>query len=504
RTATLACTVFLLLFAFAQYTTVRNYNYVCPYSHEMTHGLLLALTALAAAWQTPRWGCGAAASAGLLLGLVAIGKIELTIAAAAGVFTSVALMSWQSQLRTPSIAARLATVAACAAIPVGAAVLWLSSELGATEAARSCLGGWLMASANEIRQLDFYRRGMGTLDLPASVAAMTVSAARWTVLAVAGAALSSIVGSAGRRMALGVGVGAAIAFSLSGFDWPLMERALPLLLIGLIAWQFGALLLSWRDRGDFARYGVLPVGHRRYGADEVDAMRLCRRVGWCTFSLALLAKIALYSRIAHYGFVLAAPAALTVVAAVFHWLPAALTARGRNGAALAWLTAPLLIAYATAYQCQQQRQIARDVTLGHGDDQFVVGASAAAIVTAQQRIETHVGDAESLVVLPEGVMLNYVTRRLTPTRYITWMPPELYHFGERQMLDALRNAPPDWVLLADRDLEEYGVPPLGQGYADSIADWIDGRYAEVDRWDEGGWRLLKEREEVAKQTSQAN
>ena len=30
--------VFLLLFAFAQYGPVGNFNYVCPYSHEMTHG----------------------------------------------------------------------------------------------------------------------------------------------------------------------------------------------------------------------------------------------------------------------------------------------------------------------------------------------------------------------------------------------------------------------------------------------------------------------------------
>ena len=55
---------------------------------------------------------------------------------------------------------------------------------------------------------------------------------------------------------------------------------------------------------------------------------------------------------------------------------------------------------------------------------------------------------ETLAVLPEGVMLNYLTRRNAPTRFITWMPPEVIFYGEANMLDALRTAPPAWVLLA--------------------------------------------------------
>jgi hypothetical protein len=77
------------------------------------------------------------------------------------------------------------------------------------------------------------------------------------------------------------------------------------------------------------------------------------------------------------------------------------------------------------------------------------------------------------------------------------MPPELYFFGESKMLSALQSAPPDWVLIVPRDFKEYGLPPFGEGYADSIANWIDANYREVDSWvaspeDDGAtWRLLR-------------
>ncbi len=41
-TATFCSIVFLCTFGFGHLDIVGNYNYICPYSHEMTHGILLA------------------------------------------------------------------------------------------------------------------------------------------------------------------------------------------------------------------------------------------------------------------------------------------------------------------------------------------------------------------------------------------------------------------------------------------------------------------------------
>jgi hypothetical protein len=42
-TATVAFAAFMSTLAFAQFGTTANYNFLTPYSHEITHGMLLAL-----------------------------------------------------------------------------------------------------------------------------------------------------------------------------------------------------------------------------------------------------------------------------------------------------------------------------------------------------------------------------------------------------------------------------------------------------------------------------
>ena len=44
--ATAGTLVFLAVFAFGQYGLQGNFNFVTPYSHEMTHGTALSLAAL--------------------------------------------------------------------------------------------------------------------------------------------------------------------------------------------------------------------------------------------------------------------------------------------------------------------------------------------------------------------------------------------------------------------------------------------------------------------------
>src|SRR5205085_6993239 len=70
--ATAACLVFVCVFAFGQYTPAGNYNFICPYVAEATHGLLLfllAITLLDRYLKTRRRGSMFAAGvfAGLLL-----------------------------------------------------------------------------------------------------------------------------------------------------------------------------------------------------------------------------------------------------------------------------------------------------------------------------------------------------------------------------------------------------------------------------------------------------
>jgi hypothetical protein len=53
-------------------------------------------------------------------------------------------------------------------------------------------------------------------------------------------------------------------------------------------------------------------------------------------------------------------------------------------------------------------------------------------------------------------MLNYLSRRRSPTRYIKFVPPGMLMFGEDAMLQAFRAGPPESAVLAPKNDTEYG------------------------------------------------
>ena len=87
------------------------------------------------------------------------------------------------------------------------------------------------------------------------------------------------------------------------------------------------------------------------------------------------------------------------------------------------------------------------------------------------------GPDETFVVFPEGVMLNYLSRRPNPTKHLSFMPAELALFGgEKAIVDALEQDPPDHVLVVPRSLKEYGFKTFGRDYCVKLSRWIDRDY----------------------------
>ena len=80
-------------------------------------------------------------------------------------------------------------------------------------------------------------------------------------------------------------------------------------------------------------------------------------------------------------------------------------------------------------------------------------------------------------------MLNYLTRRTNPTPYINFMPPEMLMFDESKMLAAIRNHPPDFVLLTARSTGEYGVKSFGSDpdFGKQIMDWVKLNYSLMEQ-----------------------
>jgi hypothetical protein len=114
--------------------------------------------------------------------------------------------------------------------------------------------------------------------------------------------------------------------------------------------------------------------------------------------------------------------------------------------------------------------------LGAGGDLLWVGGRGRLMAEALAQIEGSLPHGATLLVLPEGVMLNYLARRRNPTPFPSFMPPEVEIFGEPAIVSALEFDPPDLIVLIDRNLREYGIRRWGVDHSAVLRNWIARRY----------------------------
>ena len=81
--ATVACLSFVSLFLTGQFVDVANYNWICPYSHEITHGIALSLLAMLCVTSfAVRRDIRLIWVSGIALGMTFLTKVEVFVAAA--------------------------------------------------------------------------------------------------------------------------------------------------------------------------------------------------------------------------------------------------------------------------------------------------------------------------------------------------------------------------------------------------------------------------------------
>lgn len=472
-TASAASLITLLLFGFSQYVPVGNYNFVTPYAHEATHGLALAVALiiclyLGVASGGTRW----LAAAGLAFGLVNLTKPEIVTASVAAVFAGITVAG-VARLRDGRWLARgLLVFAASATVAPLAFFLHFLRYMPAAEAARAVAGAW--AALNPaIAANPFYLSGSG-LDAPASNAMRMLLTFGGFVLFVA----AGIWAAASRRrrpIVIAVGV-----LALSRGTFP---RALPLMALGtmVVAWLLMRARPSRRE----------------------TAQRLLPLAMWSAFGLVLLAKIALNSRIVHYGFYLALPATTVSVALVCGLIPEWLEVRGFSARSAGfrqiafWAVAASVAPY---LGLSHGWYALKTVPVASGADRFFAAGGPGrwqgrALDEARAILDREAAPDARIAVLPEGIMLNYLLRRASPLPLTNAMPPEIAAFGEERLLAALAGSPPDFVVLVQRDTAEYGVPPFGSdpAYGGRILALIKARYQPVHAIENGAIEIYGRR-----------
>ena len=97
------------------------------------------------------------------------------------------------------------------------------------------------------------------------------------------------------------------------------------------------------------------------------------------------------------------------------------------------------------------------------------------------QIERVMAPEDDFIMLPEGTLVNYLSRRKNPVKYTSFLPSDMTIYGEETILSAIRENPPDFVIFISRDTIEYGAHYLGQDYGHRIFAFITAGYEDVVR-----------------------
>ncbi|HEX8521021.1 MAG TPA: glycosyltransferase family 39 protein [Tepidisphaeraceae bacterium] len=457
--ATIGCLVFVGVFGFGQYMPAGNYNFITPYVAEATHGFLFYLLAAAALHhftQTERKT--ALATAAFCTGLLLLTKYEL-------IFAGVPALAVQFflALRDPSRSHKIRQVLLAGIsvlIPLLLAFLVLWTYLSATQSLRALAGPFPLLTDRSLQTSSFYREGLGT-DAPLAnfIKLLKVLALYLLLLGPLIASLWVRRHRAPWIVLLATFVSAAILTALMPIDWTEIARPFPILMIGALA------VAAY----DLFCHGITP--------------RRALRLSMILFALLMLAKMILNARVHHYGFVLALPAALMIVAMLTDWLPTLIDRRhGDPNIFIAANLGVLLVVVAIHVRVTSNYMSAKTFPVGTGADTIYTTADrGTSIEQARLDIQRLPPASATLSVVPEGAMLNYLSRRASSIPYLAFLPSDQSLHSEMRINQAFQAHPPDAVVVITRNQQEYGQGNFAIDYARPLGEWIRNHYTPISR-----------------------
>jgi 4-amino-4-deoxy-L-arabinose transferase-like glycosyltransferase len=459
--ATMIGIAIVFVFAFGEITPIGNYNYITPYSHEAFHGLVLSIVAIAllADWikQGKIW---MAAAAGFCAGLVFLTKPDIFTALAVTVVAALVLFYRTRKGVVKPLAAFIVT----GIVPSLFFLLYFLRVESLGDSARSVVFGWLPLLHGEVTKSPFYLWCTG-LDQPLP---HLESIFLYFLAAVAGIAVYALalrqlkkIGDVKKQSIVLVLLALPVLYWAYRFPWFQCGWPLPLLCLSSCV----LIVLNYRQMQEQAVFPLL----------------------WSVFGLLLLAKLGLFPRVWHYGFVLAMPAFVSSVYLLFWLLPQVLE---KKKMIVAWqfraiVGTVLLIGIVNLFSDSEAVYSQKKFPIGGIGDEIVANDLTsdtskgiyAALLWSQEFMP---GNA-TLAVLPQGVMINYLMRRVDPTPGIDWNPTMFTVFGQDRMTDAFEAHPPDYVFIVEWSAADFGVGYFGSSpeYGQRLIQWIYHNYQPV-------------------------
>jgi hypothetical protein len=159
-----------------------------------------------------------------------------------------------------------------------------------------------------------------------------------------------------------------------------------------------------------------------------------------------------------------------------------ITRAGGEGRALRAVAAGVLVAGLGAHLVFMQRLLARQTNvLGEGGDALYGDDRVAPLAALLDQIRERVGPTQTLVALPEGVLLNYLARRDSSVPHVQFSPVVMLLWGEAKITRDFQSSPPDFVALVHRETQHEGARFFGKDYAQTLMGWVEANYRPVWR-----------------------
>jgi hypothetical protein len=463
-----ACLVFLAIFGFGHLIIIGNFNFITPYSTQATFGFALGLLGLLCIGAYLRRASTFRVLAmGLCLGLAFLTKPEMFVPIAGAILVMGVLLFGPSRRWRTSISF-FGILLSGFAIPMVAVLLWMMTRLTPHDAFIETLGAWAYLGNPQIAHMSFYTHSAG-LDYPwESLQRMGVVGLFFAALLLPGFVASLFWRErSSKQRAIGWMIGCLLALAMIGV---------------MGSW-------AWVDSGRVMLPGLLILGIvqmiRFFGClkkqpDERTRAALIMRLVLIAFGLLIMLKMLLYPRFQHYGFVLGAMPAAILVVAVVAWVPAWLQRRGRSGALFAGSSLTVLAVMTWIHLGVSGRCMAeKTFETGSGADAFLADSRGPIIDEMVDYIRKNTSPDQTLTVMPEGVILNYLARRRNPLPNSAFVPSEFILFGDEMLLNSLQSKRPDYVAIVSRFTDDLGPARFGSDYATSMREWINQHYSPV-------------------------
>lgn len=457
--------VFISVFGFTQLTGISNYNYATPYAHETTHGLLisLALTFLLVKW-VRHPNVLLSFGAGLAYGMCLVLKPEFILAGALVGLAALVLRWRYASFPNPAL---LGVALIGAVLPTLAFVVFFAVVAPLFTALSWATQAWLrftgapQAATGGI-QGGFSGTEQATGHLTEHIVAVAIALALIGLLVLAGWFIKKVTSVWLATLVTLVVSAGLVWLSWSTLKWIEVGRCL-----------LGLVLVYLITRG-------VPFLWRKPAEEQAE--RNTSRILLAVLAAALMARMILNGRIYHYGFVQAALAGCIIPAILFGELPEWLGLRTRERMLVTVLVAALIVPGVVVIARASQNLLrAKTSLVGEGSDRFYAFSRqmepTGEIVNAVVATLNKQTRREGLLVLPEGIMINYLARLPSTVPYY------FFHSTSPQLVSELEAKPPARVVVISRDLREYGVERYGDtpGGGQEVLTWLGQHYRQVAR-----------------------